>query len=263
MRRAIFLTALAVILASSASGTAQETNQPAGTSSPLTFSGRISGTVLTEGRELVQGASVAAIADGGRALFGSSTDERGRYAVKSLQRSTYSVLVTNPGGGILRKDNVRVRPLFRNLVDFITEAPTGLPGVYRHPLPVGMADGETLHLTGELVTPENVGIAEAWVTVTGLSDESQSMRARTDVEGRFRLLNVPAGHYRIHAQALGHITWSLGPILLLGGEETTLNLILLPFPLGHQESLEDLVVPVEPAAPERFEKELREKESGS
>ena len=77
-----------------------------------------------------------------------------------------------------------------------------------------MADGETLTFTGELVTPDNVGIAEAWVTVTGLSDESDSMRARTDVEGRFRMANVPSGHYRIHAQALGHITWSIGPILL-------------------------------------------------
>lgn len=222
--------------------------------SPLAFSGQISGTILTQGRQPVQGASVAVIDESGSAIYGSSTDERGRYAIKGLSSSTYAVLVMDPGGNVLRKENVNVRPLFRNLVDFVTE-PTGSPSAHHHAAfdPSASAAAE-VELTGSLVDEAGQPVPEAWVVLTPEDESVNALRARTDVEGKFRLLHVASAHYKLGARALGHVPWAMGP-LQLSGEEISLKLALLPFPLGHPEVLEDLVVPVEPVPPSRYKPE--------
>ncbi len=249
--------ALSLLLCAGAAALAQQAPEPEESASTLAFSGQISGTVYTAQNQPVQGASVVVIDEEGDSVHGSSTNPRGRYILTNLQRATYSVLVMDPGGNVLRKDRVRVRPLFRNLVDFVTE-PEGSPPAHVHPLPPppGGEEPPTLDLKGTLVTTDDEPIPEAWVTVSAMSEEEYTLRARTDAEGRFRLLRVPPGHYRISARALGHITWSLGPILLRGGKEVALRLSLLPFPLGHPENLEDMAIPVEPVPPEKFEKEV-------
>jgi hypothetical protein len=254
--RTIGLAAALALAAEAAPSRAQEQAEFGQEESDLAFSGQVSGTVLTVEREPVRGVSVALVAEGGVRVHGTNTDEKGRYAVKGLERSTYSVMVMDPRGSLMRKDQVSVRPLFRNLVDFVAE-PWGPPPTRAWIRHVG--DGEVeVHpasLKGSLITEKGEPVPEAWVTLSRMGVEEPSLRARTDAEGNFRLLEVSAGHYRISARALGHVTWSLGPIPLQEAKEISLKLTLLPFPLGHPENLEDLVVPVDPVPPEEFEKE--------
>jgi len=251
---AIALCATFVLGATGAAADDEKAASPKATQAPAT-GGQVSGTVMSQARQPLRGVSVALIPAGGGALYGTSTGEGGRYALRDLGSGTYSVLVMDPGGSILRKERVNVRPLFRNLVDFLTEpAGSPRPHIPNLPPPEGGASA-TLDLTGSLITVDGAPIPEAWLIVAPTGAEAPSLRARTDAEGRFRLLRVPAGSYRITARALGHVTWSLGPLPLEAGKDVGLRLTLLPFPLGHPENPEDLLVPVEPVPPETFEKE--------
>jgi hypothetical protein len=226
--------------------------------SALPFSGQISGTVFTRTRGIVGSASVVVVGSSGERLYGTSTDEHGRYAVKGLEKDDYAILVMDPSGTLLRKGNVKVRPLFRNLVDFVTEPPGAPePLLPRLPEPPAGQRPQDLSVTTTLVTKEGLPISEAWVNVVPLQGEAPSQRARSDPRGNVRLAGLSTGYYRITARALGHVTWSLGPLLLEGGGEKSLKLILLPFPLGHREKIENLLVPVEPATPDAFAAETR------
>jgi len=230
---------------------AQKEEAPA--ASPLAFSGQVSGSIFTPARKPVQGASVAVMNEAGSSIHGSSTNERGRYAIKSLESATYAVLVMDPGGNVLRKENVNVRPLFRNLVDFVTE-PAGSPSAHHHVFDAPESPPSELELNGTLVDEAGQPVPEAWVVLTPEDPSTPALRARTDTEGQFKLLSVPSGHYKITARALGHVPWTMGP-LELSGTEISLRLALIPFPLGHPEVLEDLIVPVEPVPPSKYKPE--------
>ena len=225
---------------------------PPATQAPAT-AGQISGTVQTPSRRPVGGASVAVMPNGGGGIFGGSTSIDGRFALRGLPTASYAVLVMDPGGSVLRKERVNVRPLFRNLVDFITE-PAGSPRPHLPSLPPPTDGAATFSLAGSLTAPDGQPISEAWVHVIPMGMEAPILRARTDAGGRFRLLQLAAGAYRITVRALGHVTWSLGPLFLDGGAEIDLRLAMLPFILGHPENPEDLLVPVEAMSPEEFEK---------
>jgi hypothetical protein len=218
--------------------------------------GQVSGTVLTPNRQPVKGASVGLILQGGQEVYGTSTGEDGRYSLKGLRTGVYSVLVMDPGGSILRKERVNARPLFRNIVDFQT-APAGTAGPHVPSFEVPTQAGEPVNfdMTGLLKTAEGETIPEAWIVVAPLGAEAPSLRARTDAEGRFRLLRIQVGYYRITVKSLGHITWSLGPILYAEPGEVYLELTLTAFHLGQPQSVDDLLVPVEPFPPESFDRE--------
>jgi hypothetical protein len=199
---------------------------------------------------------VALIPDGGEEIYGTSTGEDGRYGLRNLRTASYAVLVMDPGGSVLRKERVNVRPLFRNIVDFVTE-PTGAPPPHVPPVPPpeGEAPPQVLDIAGIFVTSAGEPISEAWLQLRPMGIEAPLLRAQTDAEGRFRLLRVQAGYYRVTARALGHVTWSMGPLLLEPGRNVELRLTLLPFLLGHPLSPEDFIVPASPIPPEEFEKE--------
>jgi len=219
-------------------------------------SGQVSGTVVSPARKFVPGASVALVPEAGGELYGTSTAEDGRYALKNLKTASYAILVMDPTGTVLRKERVNVRPLFRNLVDFVTE-PAGSPPPHVPALPPP-GDGAApapIDIAGSLATTEGKPISEAWVSLRPMGVEAPLLRARTDAEGRLRLLHVQGGYFQITARALGHVTWSLGPILLEPGHDVTLRLTLLPFPLGQPMTPEDFLVPTSPIPPEVFEKE--------
>jgi hypothetical protein len=96
--------------------------------------GQVNGTVLGPDRKGVPGLPVAVVPQDGRALYGTSTDPDGRYAVKGMPPGTYSVLVALPAG-VVRKDGIRIRPLFRSIVDFTvgSDTPAGtLPALPGH-----------------------------------------------------------------------------------------------------------------------------------
>ncbi len=233
-------------------GDGSEQAAPAAT---LPFSGQISGTVYSHAKKFVTGVSVAVVGTSGATIRGSSTDEGGHYAIKSLERDEYAVLVMEPDGALVRKDRVSVRPLFRNLVDFIL-TPPGSPQPPLPHLPASATAGSagfTLDVT--LRSREAQSVPEAWVIVSPLTEGISSRRARTDTHGSAHLEGLIPGYYRLSARALGHVTWSLGPLLLEGDSPKKLEVFLLPFPLGHEERIEDLLVPVEPATPDRFEAE--------
>lgn len=98
--------------------------------------GQVNGTVFDSARKGVPGLSVAVIPEDGRALYGTSTDADGRYGVRGMPPGLYSVIVAVPGGGV-RKDAIRIRPLFRSIVDFnLAPQPTAvdLPGLTAGPV---------------------------------------------------------------------------------------------------------------------------------
>jgi carboxypeptidase family protein len=227
-----------------------------GTQSPPAPSGQVSGAVYSPSRAPVRGASVALVPETGEEMYGTSTGEDGIYGLKDLKPATYSVLVKDSGGSLLRKDHVHARPLFRNIVDFITET-SGAQQPHLPALPAAPEGGTPpmFDLSGLLTGTDGSSIPEVWVTLSPMGGESPELRARSDAEGRFKLLRIPTGYYRITARSLGHVTWSLGPLLFGEAGERSLRLTLLPFPLGHPQNPEDLIVPVEPVPPENFEKE--------
>lgn len=247
--------ALGLALAVLVSGGLSPAQQESQAGDAVAFEGQISGTVYTSDKGYVSGTSVAVVGGKDPTIRGTNTDTRGRYAIKGLPRDQYAVLVMDPSGHLLRKDRVNVRPLFRNLVDFIT----GPPGAPEPVLP-SLPGGETVELPSftlevELVSREGQPLAEAWVTAAPLSDEYSSRRARSDSGGELIFPDLPAGYYRLSARALGQVTWSLGPLLLQGPEDRRLQLSLVPFPLGHEERIENLIVPIQPARPEAFDAE--------
>lgn len=253
-------TALSFVAASRAMARPNESDA----GKALASAGQISGTVLSADRKPVTGTSVAVVNEATAEIHGTNTNQRGRYSIKGLIHGTYSVIVMDPGGGLLRKEQVNVRPLFRNLVDFITEpegAPPALPRTSKtFQAPSGI---EPISLTGLIRELGGNPIPEAWVTLTPESGTQPSLRARTDVAGKFKLIQVSPGLFRIRVRALGHITWSLGPVRIEAQDPGTLVLGMVNFPLGHPETLENLLVPVEPATPEEFKNQRSISGSGN
>jgi len=230
---------------------------------PAGPAGQVSGTIITPSRQVVKGASVALIPEGGGELYGTSTGEDGRYALRNLANGSYAILVMDPDGNILRKERVNVRPLFRNLVDFITE-PAGAPPPHIPALqPPGAGEAPaTIDITGLVITNDDRPISEAWLTLRPMGIEAPLLRARTDAEGRFRLLHVQGGSFQITARGLGHVTWTIGPLLFEPGRNVVVRLTLLPFLLGHPMNPEDFLVPVSPLPPEAFERESQGSPNG-
>jgi hypothetical protein len=110
--------------------------------------GQVNGTVFGADHKGVPGLPVAVVPQDGRALYGTSTDPDGRYALKGMPPGTYSVLVGLPTG-VVRKDGIRIRPLFRSIVDFNVGGDTPgavLPGLHATvpapaTLPAGSSSG--------------------------------------------------------------------------------------------------------------------------
>jgi hypothetical protein len=224
---------------------------------PVAFEGQISGTISTGPRSAVSGATVAVIGEGQTTIHGSNTDSKGRYAIRGLPRDEYAVLVMDPSGTLLRKDGVSVRPLFRNLVDFQVEA-AGSPQPIMPSLPAETAaELPPFSLLVQLASRDGLPVTEAWFTAAPLQEDQPARRARSDAAGNVSLEALPAGYYRFIARGLGHVTWSIGPVLMQGEGTRELHLTMIPFPLGHQERIENLVVPIDPASPETFDSELQ------
>ena len=259
-RRAASLLAAAIFLAGTPGvSAAADDNAPAPGQAParnaLAFSGQISGNVYTRDKKMLSGATVAVVGSSGDALHGSSTDPKGHYAVGDLEKDDYSVIVVPPSGAVLRKDGVSVRPLFRNLVDFVVDA-GGPPAAMPPQIPDAVAEkGGTFALSVHLTSTEGRSVPEARVTVARVQGEGGSLTARTDAGGDAGFSGLRTAYYRITVRALGHVTWSLGPVLLQGSGAKSLDVRLMPFPLGHKEKIENLVVPIDPATPAAFDAE--------
>lgn len=263
-RRAASLLAAAILIAASSGATAAadddapapaQTQAQAQAHNALAFSGQISGNVYTRDKKMLSGTTVAVVGSSGDSLHGSSTDPKGHYAVGDLEKDDYSVIVVPPSGAVLRKDGVRVRPLFRNLVDFVVD-PGGPPAAMPPQIPEAVAEkGGTFALAVHLTTTEGRTVPEARVTVARVQGDAGSLTARTDAGGDAGFTGLRTAYYRITVRALGHVTWSLGPVLLQGSGAKSLDVRLMPFPLGHKEKIENLVVPIDPASPAAFDAE--------
>ena len=226
--------------------------------------GQVNGTVLDKDRKGVAGLAMALIPKTGPTISGTTTDESGRYAFKGLAADTYSVLMRLPSGGVARKDGIRVRPLFRSIVDFnvATDVPAGsIPAPLAAAPPSVAAPGSTAPAPGDppgdagfslacaLAGPDREPVPDAVVTLTPVSGRGRLRRARTGPDGGARIDDVPAGDYRIAARAAGFMSWSLGPIALSGPGGLRLSLSMVPFPMGFPGTLEDLLIPAEPIPP--------------
>ncbi|HZI94803.1 MAG TPA: carboxypeptidase-like regulatory domain-containing protein [Patescibacteria group bacterium] len=222
--------------------------------------GQVNGTVLGKDRKGVAGLTVAAIPPTG-GLYGTSTDEGGRYGFKGLAASTYSIVVVLPDGGISRKDGIRVRPLFRSIVDFnigTDAAGASLPALETavdanapaQPPPDPSAPNAA-SIACLVVGADRAAAPDAAVTLTPVGGAGQLRRGRTDPDGRCLIPGVPAGAYRISVRTPGFISWSLGPLPIKTSGGFKLSLLLVPFPLGFEGTLEDKLVPADPIAPAR------------
>lgn len=215
--------------------------------------GQTHGTVFDSRREGVAGLTVALIPEAGPIIMGTTTDEAGIYAFRKLAGGTYSVVLRDPGVGVARKDGVRVRPLFRSIVDFNVPADLGdhtVPAPVPAPSPA-TADGSdgTIVLTGTVVDVQGNPVPDASVKLTPFEAQGRLGRSRTDQAGRCQIPLTP-GTYRIVVSAPGFMTWSLAPVPLEGTGSLSLSLVLVSFPMGFEGTLEDLLLPQDPIPPE-------------
>ena len=215
--------------------------------------GQVNGSVLGKDRKGVPGLTVAAIAPASGALYGTSTDESGHYAFKGLEANTYSIVIVLPGDGVSRKDGIRVRPLFRSIVDFNLGAETPDPPAASLPemtlAPAGSDPSSTIAVPCLLSGIDRAPAPDASVVLTPMDGSGQRRQCRSGADGRCVLGEVPAGSYRVTAKAPGFITWSLGPMKISGTGAMKLSLLLVPFPMGFEGTLEDKLVPADPIPP--------------
>jgi len=220
--------------------------------------GQVHGTVFDEDRAGVAGLTVALIPDNGPTLYGTSTDMDGRYEFKGLDADVYTVLVVKPTGVIYRKDGIRVRALFRSIVDFHlgTDAPsTSIP--VPHAVTGSGTDGDPasaspdLSIACALTGPEREPVPDAIVTVTPMNGTGALRRGLTDAGGACSLTGVPQGAYRLAARAPGFINWEIGPVTLDQPGGMSLSLTLTPYPMGFAGTVEDLLIPSDPVPPEK------------
>ncbi len=213
--------------------------------------GQAHGTVFNKDRRGVPGLTVAIMQEAGSVIHGTSTDERGQYSFKGLEGGIYSVIVQYHGAGIARKDGIRVRALFRSIVDFNLPGDfqaAAIPAVAPSSNPTSGAEGLTV--SWSLVGPERKPTPDASVTLTPSGGGGRLQHDRTDEEGLSMMTGVQPGSYRIAAKAPGFMTWVLEPVPLTGQGELDLTLEVIPFPMGFEGILEDLLIPAEPIPPE-------------
>jgi hypothetical protein len=210
--------------------------------------GQVNGAVFDKDHKGLPGLTVAAIASGASHLHGTSTDEGGRYAFKGLESGTYSIILAQSGGGVARKDAIRVRPLFRSIVDFSLTARLQ-PGELPAPEPSASAQvggAESLTISWILQGRDREPVPDATVTITPVQGAGGLQRCRTDGDGTCALNGVAPGVYRMSAKAPGYMTWSLAPVPLRGSGALRVSLLLVPFPMGFEGSVEDLLIPADP-----------------
>lgn len=241
MRRAAMLAAaLALVIAALVTVAGAQTG-----------TGQINGQVFDKARKGVPGLTVAAFGEALPLIYGTSTDRDGRYAFRGLAVGTYAVVVAPAGRSPLRKDGIRVRPLFRSIVDFTLggDAPAEvLPPV--SPAPVEGAD-TGLVLDCSVTGPEREAVPGIAITLTPMEGSGQLRRARTEADGTCVLREIDPGRYRVAVRAPGFMTWGLGPVAIDGSGKVSLSLSLVTFPLNFKGTVEDALVPADPIPPPR------------
>ena len=213
--------------------------------------GQVNGSVFDQTRKGGGGRPVAVIPQSGGVIHATSTENGGRYAFKGLEAGIYTVVLSVPARGVLRKDAIRIRPLFRSIVDFtlVTDTPAGaLPTVMAAAVD-GAGAGAALTIRATLVGQDRSPIPDALVTMTPVGGEGKFGRCRTGPDGVCAPGELVEGTYRISAEAPGFITWGIGPLPIKGAGSVRLALTLVPFPMGFEGTLEDLVIPIAPTAP--------------
>jgi len=215
--------------------------------------GQVNGTVFDQTRKGVVGLPVAVIPETGGVIHASSTENGGRYAFRGLAAGTYTVVVAVPTRGVLRKDAIRIRPLFRSIVDFTvaTDTSSGTLPTLTAAAAAGDPGGASLTLTATLIGQDRSPIPDALLTMTPVDGAGSFGRCRTGPDGVCAPGGLVEGTYRIAAEAPGFISWGIGPLPIKGTGTVKLLVTLIPFPMGFEGTLEDLVIPVEPAAPSR------------
>ncbi len=217
--------------------------------------GQINGTLYNAGRKGVAGLSVVVVAQPGPHIYGTTSDQAGRYLLKGLEAGTYGVAVAAPAG-VARKDAIRVRPLFRSIVDFTVPADLQAAAPPA-PEPAASAPdpgSQEIAIACLVTDREREPIADATILLTPVEGAGRPRRGRTGADGRCRLEEVPPGAYRIAARAPGFMSWSHGPFDVRKPGELRLSLTLVTFPMGFEGTLDDLLIPVDPIPPPSAER---------
>jgi len=220
---------------------------------------QVNGTVLGKDRKGLPGLTVAAIMETGGVIYGTSTYEDGHYALKGLKAGSYSVVVVLPGNLVSRKDAIRLRPLFRSIVDFnlTSDAPgSSLPAIT--PVAAPPPDAEqaaggraeaSISVTCALSGTDRAPTPDATLVLTPVEGAGRRRQGRTDSAGMCVVSDVPPGDYHMSVRAPGFITWSLGPAAMKEPGSLKVTLLLVPFPMNFEGTLEDKLVPADPIPP--------------
>jgi len=212
--------------------------------------GQVNGTVTGKDGRPVTGAAVALIPQETPTLYGTTTGEDGRYAFSGLPTDAFSVVVITPHGALSRKDGIRVRALFRSIVDFDMTQIAPETTVPSPPAGADTGAGTTSTIVCRVQGAARQPVPDALVWVFPVGEAGSAQRIRTNPDGECRVEAIPPGTYRLLVIAPGFVTWELGPVAMVEPGQRSLLLSLQPFPMGFDGRLIDMLVPMEPIAPE-------------
>ena len=181
--------------------------------------GEISGRVVDESGDPVAGWSVGAIAYGvdGAGLQVAKTDEEGRFALRDCADVNHVVRLYPPGplgNPLAQRDFVRPGPVeleFRVL-------PSMRP---------------TASLTGIVLDADGAPVQQLWIQSIDERGRSQGLPT-CEPDGRFRIVSLPAGRYRLSCGSSLLVEESLGTFELGPGE----SLEIAPVKLARRGYLE-------------------------
>lgn len=172
---------------------------------PIQREGRLEGRVITGGDRPVPEARVE-IND---TDLKSNTDSEGKYAIDDIPVGEYKIVITaegfEPNSAKTKIGNGVTTELYVNLRKVKEEA----------------------GLKGKISEAGKKGIAAVKITLESQEVKEQAYENVTDEKGRYQFTKIPAGEYRLKAEAKGYISLTR-KIKLLAGEAQSLNIVLVP-----------------------------------
>ena len=157
------------------------------------YAATISGTVVADNTgQPIAGAWVEAFTDSYTSYGFAQTDVNGQYAIENLDVGSYRLHVYNAAGYI--------EEYFDDTSSFGNSIPVVVAGAF-DALTVDFSLAPAATISGT-VTDEGTGqpLADVWINADSINN-GMGYGAQTDGEGRYVVSGLPAGDYRVRAQA--------------------------------------------------------------
>ena len=232
-----------------------ETGEGTPTASPVPANdkkSRLQGTTYLGRNRQVVGATVLVCKQEDRSkLFVTSSDAKGRFHVDNLPDGAYRVEVQREGLTPVIKTDVGLRFPFRAVVEVAMRQRDASP------LPETSqgtgAGAEPLILRGRIVERSGEPLAEVAVRLTRSGGEVDPRELRTSKEGRFELVDLEPGPWRLEARSVGFLPVRMDVDLREG---TELSISMVRQPSNYEPSPLELMPPEQPIPPPGFDADL-------